>query len=88
MQPTRAPLSTAPRDTASPTPLDGDIVVGRRPASAAHTVGQHPGEPQFTAASREEALRLAISFARKHAVDVWARDGHAYRRLDTFRPGP
>jgi hypothetical protein len=87
MRPTRALADTTPVSAAAAgRPRDQDIVVSRPAPSSEHYIGQHPGEAQFTAASREEARRLARAFARRHDVDVWYREGETYHALDRFRP--
>jgi hypothetical protein len=90
MHPSKAALAPTADDTAATPsrPADSDVVVSRLSASSGHTVGQYPGDPQFTAASREEAIRLANSFARRHGLDVWFREGRTYLRIETFRNPP
>lgn len=68
-------------------PQDGDVVVAREAQSRVHyTVRQLPGIVQFSAAVREEAVRLARGFGQKFNVDVWYRDGGTYRLLEAHRP--
>jgi hypothetical protein len=68
-------------------PVDGDVVVTREVQSRAHyTVRQLPGIVQFSAAVRDEAVRLARAFGRKHAIDVWYSDAGTYRLLEACRP--
>jgi hypothetical protein len=68
-------------------PQDGDVLVTREAKSRVHyTVHQLPGMIQFSSAVRDEAVRLARTFAQKYAVDVWYRDGGTYRLLEAYRP--
>ena len=68
-------------------PQDGDVVVTREAQSLVHyTVQQLPGMIQFSSAVREEAVRLARTFAQKYAVDVWHSDGGTHRLLEAYRP--
>jgi hypothetical protein len=67
-------------------PRDGDVVVTREAQSRVHyTVRQLPGIVQFSAAVRDEALRLARGFGQKHAVDVWYNEAGTYRLLEVYR---
>ncbi len=77
--------SSAPVDR--PYPQDGDVVVTREAHSRVHyTVRQLPGIVQFSAAVRDEAVRLAGGFGNKFAVDVWYCEGGTYRLLEAHRP--
>jgi hypothetical protein len=68
-------------------PRRGDIVVARDSKSPkSFTVRQVPGAVQFCQSSRDEALQLVRSFARKHAIDLWYDEGGAYRLLEAYRP--
>jgi hypothetical protein len=68
-------------------PQDGDVVVSREVQSREHyTVRQLPGLVQFSTGVRDEAVRLAMAFAQKYAVDVWYSEVGTYRRLEAFRP--
>ena len=68
-------------------PQDGDVVVTREAHSPVRcTVRQLPGSVQFSAAVRDDAVRLARGFGQKHAVDVWYSDSGAYRLLEAYRP--
>ena len=69
-------------------PQDGDVVVTRYAQSrACYTVRQLPGMVQFSTTVGEEAVRLATSFAKKHAVTAWYSDGGGtYRRLEAGKP--
>jgi hypothetical protein len=68
-------------------PHDGDVVVTRESRSEVrYSVRQHPGSAQFSAAVRDEAVRLARSFAQKHAVDVWYSENGTHRLLEVYRP--
>jgi hypothetical protein len=51
-----------------------------------YTVRQLPGIVQFSAAVRDEAVRLARGFGQKHAVDVWYSEAGTYRLLEAYRP--
>jgi hypothetical protein len=67
-------------------PQDGDVVITREIHSRVHyTVRQLPGSVQFSAPLRNEAERLARSFGKRHAVDVWYSDAATYRLLETYR---
>jgi hypothetical protein len=67
-------------------PQDGDVVVTREAHSRVHyTVRQLPGLVGFSAAVREEAVRLARSFAQEHRVDIWYREDGTYRLLEAYR---
>jgi hypothetical protein len=81
---TRVSEPSTPRDRLSP--RDGDVVITREIHSRIHyTVRQLPGAVQFSAPLRNEAERLARSFGKKHAVDVWYSDAATYRLLETYR---
>jgi hypothetical protein len=68
-------------------PQDGDVVVTREARSRVHyTVRQLPGMVQFSAAVRDEAVRLGLGFGQRHAVDVWYSEGGTYRLLEGYRP--
>jgi hypothetical protein len=68
-------------------PRDGDVVVTRETHSRTHyTVRQIPGLVGFSAAVRDEAVRLARSFAQEHRVDVWYSEDGTYRLLEAYRP--
>lgn len=72
---------------AGSTPQDGDVIVTRESRSAVrYTVRQHPGNAQFSAALRDEAVRLAQSFAQKHRLDVWYSENGTHRLLEAYRP--
>jgi hypothetical protein len=65
---------------------DGDVVVagnGRQPMR--YTVSRTPGQPELSWSSRTEATRVALEFARNHAVDAWLDDNGAFARLATYR---
>jgi hypothetical protein len=51
-----------------------------------YTVRQLPGLVGFSAAVRDEAVRLARSFAQEHRVDVWYSEDGTYRLLEAYRP--
>ena len=69
-------------------PRDGDVIVSResRPGGK-YAVRQVPGDVQFHASVRDEAIRLARGFAVKAAVDLWYADDGAHRLLETYRKG-
>ena len=77
------PSATSERSS----PQDGDVVVTREAHSRVHyTVRQLPGIVQFSAAARDEAVRLATSFGQKHRIDVWYSEDGTYRLLEAYRP--
>jgi hypothetical protein len=51
-----------------------------------YTVRQLPGIVQFSAAVRDEAVRLARGFGQKYSVDVWYGEPGAFRLLEGYRP--
>ena len=70
-----------------PCPQDGDVVVTREAHSPVHyTVRQLPGLVQFSAAVRDQAVRLARSFAQRYRIDVWYGEDGTYRLLEAYRP--
>jgi hypothetical protein len=70
-----------------PCPQQGDVVVTREAHSRVHyTVRQLPGIVQFSAAVRDEAVRLARSFAQQYRVDIWYSEDGACRLLEAYRP--
>lgn len=71
---------------AGPTPRDGDIVVARdsKPATR-YTVRQLPGDAQFSASHRDEAVRLARGFAQEQAVDLWYSENGINHLLEVYR---
>jgi hypothetical protein len=76
---------SAPPERSSP--QDGDVVVTREAHSRVHyTVRQVPGLVQYSAAVRDEAMRLARSFGQKHGIDVWYSEDGTYRLLEAYRP--
>jgi len=78
------PLSANPADPWRPP--DGDVIVGRDSRSGVkYTVRQAPGDVQFHASVRDEAIRLARSFAVRAAVDVWYIDADTCRLLEAYR---
>ncbi len=67
-------------------PRDGDVVVTRESRfGVTFTVRQLPGGVQFMTSSRDEAVRLAMGFAMKNAVDVWYSEDGAVRLLEAYR---
>ena len=86
-RPETIPVSDLPNPLAGSAPQDGDVIVTRESRSAVrYTVRQHPGNVQFSATPRDEAVRLARSFARKHVVDVWYSENGMHRLLEAYRP--
>jgi hypothetical protein len=80
-------MSESPIPIAGTAPQDGDVVVTPESRSAGrHELRQHPGTVQFSVSSRDEAVRLARSFARKYAVDVWYSEKGTENLLETCRP--
>lgn len=69
-------------------PREGDVIVSRESRSGAkYSVRQFPGDVQFHASVRDEAIRLARGFAVKAAVDVWYADDGAHSLLGAYRRG-
>ncbi len=67
-------------------PLDGDVLITRESMSRViFTVRQLPGGVQFSAPSREEAIRLVRGFAAKNAVDLWYCEGGTYTLVEAYR---
>lgn len=78
----------APHPVAADTsrPADGDLLLVREtPSSERYGVRQLPGGLQFTAATKEEALTSAQSFAAAKRVNIWSTDGEAVSLLETYR---
>lgn len=74
---------------ANPDPRDGDLVVTRESAPVVrYAISQYPSVVQFKTPTRDDAIRLARSFAREHAVDVWYSEWGTVTRLETYRPMP
>ena len=69
-------------------PRDGDVIVSResRPGGK-YSVRQVPGDVQFHASVRDEAIRLARGFAVNAAVDLWYADDGAHRLVERYRKG-
>jgi hypothetical protein len=66
---------------------DGDVLITRETNSGGnYSVRQLPGRAQFTAATRDEAIRLARDFAVNQSVNLWSRDGDGYELLEHHRP--
>ena len=81
-------MSEFPTPLAGSAPQDGDVIVTQESRSAVrYTVRQHPGNVQFSATPRDEAVRLARSFAQKHLVDLWYTENGTHRLLEAYRPG-
>lgn len=84
----RAPsVDESPHPAVLVLPRDGDVIVAceTRPA-VIFTVRQVPGDVQFYAFSRDDAMRLARGFAQKTAVDLWSDDDGAFRLMEAHRP--
>jgi hypothetical protein len=70
-----------------PCPQNGDVVVTREAHSRVHyTVRQLPGLVQFSTAVRDQAERLARSFAQQYRIDVWYGEDGRFRLLEAYRP--
>jgi hypothetical protein len=68
-------------------PQDGDLVVVRVSGSdSPFSVHQVPGEAQFRAPTRNDAIQLARSFAQSHGVDLWYSDQTTCTLLERHRP--
>jgi hypothetical protein len=68
-------------------PVDGDLVVVRKPgATPPFGVLQVPSGVQFGASTRDGALQLARSFAQAHKIDLWYRDHDDHKLLERYRP--
>lgn len=69
-------------------PQDGDVIVTRENRSPVRfTIGQLPASAQFSVATRNEAIRIARTYARKHLVDIWYDQGEHHRLVETYRMG-
>jgi hypothetical protein len=69
-------------------PHDGDVIVSRESGPGGkYSVRQVPGDVQFHASVRDEAIRLARGFAVRAALDLWYGDDGAYRLLESYRKG-
>lgn len=67
-------------------PEDGDLILVREtPSSERCGVRQLPGGVQLTAATKEDALKLARSFATAKKVNIWSADGEAVALFETYR---
>jgi hypothetical protein len=67
-------------------PQEGDVVVARESHSAVrYTVRQLPGVEQIGGSVKDEAVRLARSFAQQHGVDLWYSEYGSYVLLEDFR---
>ena len=82
-----APLSArSPIATDAGQPRDGDVIVSRESSRGGKfTVRQVPGNVQFHASARDEAIRLARRFAIRAAVDLWYADEGPQTLLETYR---
>jgi hypothetical protein len=76
----------SPIATDAARPRDGDVIVSRESGSGGkYSVRQVPGDVQFHAAVRDEAIRLARSFAQKATVDLWYSDDGSHKLLEAYR---
>lgn len=79
-------MRDSPSTRTSPSPSDGDVIVTRESnCGACYTVRQIPGIVQYSVAQWEDAIRLARSFARNHAVDLWYRENGTESLLEAHR---
>lgn len=79
-------MSGSPAPLARSEPQDGDVVVTRGSTSGVrYAVRQHPGALQFSASTRQEAVRLARGFAQTHGVDVWYNEKSLNCLLEAYR---
>jgi hypothetical protein len=53
--------------------------------SVRYAIRQVPGVVQFSASSRDDALRLARRFAQRQSVDVWHAGEGMIRLLEVYR---
>jgi hypothetical protein len=83
-EPKRVSGPATPRDRSLP--QDGDLVVTLESKSAVRfIVRQVPGVVQFSASSRDEAVRIARGLAQKHSVDLWYSEHDTCRLLEAYR---
>jgi hypothetical protein len=69
-----------PQESDGPAP--GDVVIttdDRRPG--VYAVAQIPAAPQICWRSRDVAVRTALRFAQRHAVDAWIRENSLLTHL-------
>jgi hypothetical protein len=80
----------SPIATDAARPRDGDVIVSRDSGSRGpYSVRQAPGDVQFHAAVRDEAIRLARRFAQKATVGLWYSDDGSHKLLEAYcRRGP
>lgn len=75
-----------PSPVLTPRPRHGDVVITHDHRSpACFAVRQIPGVAQLSASTREDALRVARAFARKHGLDLWFSEEGTYRLLEAYR---
>jgi hypothetical protein len=70
------------------TPETGDVVIRSQGVAATprYVIRAFPGLDQFGYATREEAVRMARSFAERAGVNLWFSDGpHDFTILVRFR---
>jgi hypothetical protein len=83
-----SPLNLHAIMTARSTPQDGDIVISeeRREGKAVYVLHTAPGADQCAFRSREDAMKQAVTFARRQQVRAWLTDGdHDFTLLEDFR---
>ena len=74
--------------TARSTPEDGDIVISEehREGKAVYVLHTAPGADQYVLRSREDAMRQAVTFAKRQQVRAWLTDGdYDFTLLEDFR---
>jgi len=76
----------SPIATDAARPRDGDVIVSRvSGAGGTYSVRQAPGDVQFHAAVRDEAIRLGRSFAQNVTVDLWYSEDGSHKLLEAYR---
>jgi hypothetical protein len=81
-------LAWHPVMTARSTPEDGDIVVReeQRESKVVYVLHTAPGADQYVLRSREDAIRQAVTFAKRQSVRVWLTHGdYDFALLEDFR---
>jgi LPS sulfotransferase NodH len=69
-------------------PEDGDIVVReeQRDSKVVYILHTAPGADQYVLRSREDAIRQAVTFAKRQSVRAWLTDeGYDFVLLEDFR---
>ena len=70
------------------TPEDGDIVVReeQRESKVVYVLHTAPGADQYVLHSREDAIRQAVTLAKRQSVRAWLTDGdYDFTLLEDFR---